>query len=98
MALFNFLKLIKPVSSHMSCSLLSMLSHSLFPHLCDPVDGSPPSSDSEKSACSEGDPGLMPGWGRSTGEGNGYPLQYSGLKNLSMGVALSDFHFSLSNN
>ena len=23
-----------------------------------------------------GDPGLIPGWGRSPGEGNGYPLQY----------------------
>ena len=25
--------------------------------------------------------GLIPGWGRSPGEGNGYPLQYSYLKN-----------------
>ena len=24
-----------------------------------------------------GDPGSIPGWGRSPGEGNGYPLQYS---------------------
>ena len=24
-----------------------------------------------------GDPGLIPGWGRSAGEGIGYPLQYS---------------------
>ena len=77
MVLFNFLKLIKHVSSHMSCSLLSMLSHLLCPYLCDPVDCSPPSSDSEKSACKEGGPGLTPGWGRSTGEGNGYPLQHS---------------------
>ena len=28
-----------------------------------------------------GDLGLIPGLGRSPGEGNGYPLQYSGLKN-----------------
>ena len=28
------------------------------------------------------DPGLMPGWGRSPGEGNGYPFQYSCLRNL----------------
>ena len=27
------------------------------------------------------DPGLIPGLGRSPGEGNGYPLQYSGLEN-----------------
>ena len=34
------------------------------------------SSDSKESTCSEGDPGLIPGLGRSPGEGNGYPLQY----------------------
>ena len=28
-----------------------------------------------------GDPGLIPGWGRSSGEGNGTPLQYSCLEN-----------------
>ena len=28
-----------------------------------------------------GDPGLIPGWGRSPGEGNGNPLQYSCLGN-----------------
>ena len=30
-----------------------------------------------KSACSAGDLGLIPGWGKSTREGLGYPLQYS---------------------
>ena len=30
-----------------------------------------------KNACNEGDPSLSPGSGRSTGEGKGYPLQYS---------------------
>ena len=30
-------------------------------------------SDSKESACNAGDPGLIPGWGRSLGEGNGYP-------------------------
>ena len=34
-----------------------------------------------KSACNVGDPGLMPGSGRFTGEGNGNPLQYSCLRN-----------------
>ena len=37
--------------------------------------------DGKESACSMGDPGLIPGLGRSPGEGNGYPLQYSCLKN-----------------
>ena len=31
------------------------------------------SSGSKESACSVGNPGLIPGWGRSPGEGNGYP-------------------------
>ena len=48
-------------------------------------------------------PGLNPGLGRSSGEGKGYPLQYSGLENsmdsIVHGVAkswtqLSDFHFT----
>ena len=34
-----------------------------------------------KSVCSAGDPGLIPGSGRSPGEGNGNPLQYSCLEN-----------------
>ena len=41
----------------------------------------PCSSDSKESACSAGDPGLIPGLGRSPGEGNGHPLQYSCLEN-----------------
>ena len=38
-------------------------------------------SDSKESACSEVDPGLIPRSGRSPGEGNGNPLQYSCLDN-----------------
>ena len=38
-------------------------------------------SDAKESACSEEDPGLIPGLGRSPGEGNGNPLQYSCLEN-----------------
>ena len=33
-------------------------------------------SDGKESACSAGDPGSIPGSGRSPGEGNVYPLQY----------------------
>ena len=43
--------------------------------------GFPGGSDSKEPACNEGDPGLIPGLGRSPGEGNGYPLQYSFLEN-----------------
>ena len=38
-------------------------------------------SDGKESACSVGDPGSIPGSGRSPGAGNGKPLQYSGLEN-----------------
>jgi len=41
----------------------------------------PVGSDSKKSPYNAGDLGLIPGWGRSPGEGNGYLLQYSGLEN-----------------
>ena len=60
------------------------------------------SSIGKESACNAGDPGLIPGSGRSPGEGNSYPLQDSSLENsmdcIVHGVAmrqtgLSDFHF-----
>ena len=43
--------------------------------------GFPCGSDSKESACNVGDLGLIPELGRSPGEENGYPLQYSGLEN-----------------
>ena len=38
-------------------------------------------SDGKESACNAGDLGSVPGWGRSSGEGHGNPLQYSCLEN-----------------
>ena len=58
-------------------------------------------SEGKEPTCSAGDLGSIPGLGRSPGEGNGYPLQYSGLENstdcIVRGVAKSwiqqrDFH------
>ena len=43
--------------------------------------GFPGGSDSKASAHNAGDPGSIPGLGRSSGEGNGKPLQYSCLEN-----------------
>ena len=40
--------------------------------------GFPESSVGKGSSCNTGDPGLIPGSGRSPGEGIGYPLQYVG--------------------
>ena len=47
----------------------------------------PAGSDGKASACNAGDPGLIPGSGRSPGEGNGNPLQYSCLENPMDGEA-----------
>ena len=43
--------------------------------------GFPGGSDGKESACNTGDLSLILGSGRSLGEGNGYPLQYSCLEN-----------------
>ena len=43
--------------------------------------GFPASSVCKESACNAGDSGSIPRLGRSPGEGKGYPIQYSGLKN-----------------
>ena len=43
--------------------------------------GFPCGSAGKESACNARDLGLIPGLGRSPGEGKGYPLQYSGLEN-----------------
>ena len=64
--------------------------------------GFPGGSASKESTCNAGNPNLIFGSGRSPEEGNGYPLQYSGLENsmdcIVHGVTkswthLSDFHF-----
>ena len=44
-------------------------------------EGLPCGSAGKESACNTGDLGLIPGLQRSPGEGEGYPLQYSGLEN-----------------
>ena len=63
----------------------------------------PGGSAGKEPTCNAGDPDLIPGSGRSLGEGIGNPLQYSGLENstdcIVHGVAksrtqLSNFHFS----
>ena len=62
----------------------------------------PGGSSGKESACNAGDLALIPGLGRSPGEGKGYPLQYFALENsmdcILHGVAksrtqLRKFHF-----
>ena len=66
------------------------------------IVGFPCGSTGKESACNVGDLGLIPGLGRPPGEGEGYPLQYSGLENsmdcivhgaTKSRTRLSDFHF-----
>ena len=45
----------------------------------------------KESACNAGDLGLIPGSGRSPGEGNGNPLQYSCLENPHGQRSLADY-------
>ena len=74
--------------------------------------GFPGNSGDKESACNAGDPGWIPGSGRSLGEGHGYPLQYSCLESpMDRGawqatvyrvtksqIQLSNWHFHLSHN
>ena len=46
------------------------------------LENSPGGSAGKGSACNAGNLGLIPGLGRSPGEGKGYPLQNSGLENF----------------
>ena len=55
--------------------------------------GFPGGSDGKESACNAGDPGLIPGSGRSPGEGTGNPDQYSCLENsMDRGAWLATFN------
>ena len=67
------------------------------------AEGFPRGSTGKESACDAGDLGSIPGLGRSSREGKGYPLQYFCLENsmhcIVHGVAnnriqLSDFHYT----
>ena len=71
--------------------------------------GFPGGSVGKEPACQAGDPGSIPGWERSPGEGHGNTLQYSGLENsmdsrawrgtvpgvTNSWTRLSDYHFLL---
>ena len=60
----------------MRCSVIQ-----LCPILHDPIVCNSGDSDRKESACNIGGLGSIPGSGRSPGEGNGNPLQYSCLEN-----------------
>ena len=83
-----------PLKFLLFCSYFNFFISSLW--------GFPDSSVGKNFTCNAGDLGLIPGLGRSPGEGKGYPLQYSGLEKsmvcIVYGVTksqtwLGDFHF-----
>ena len=56
--------------------------------------GFPRGSGGKESTRNAGELGWIPGVGRSPGQGDGYPLQNSGLENsMELNTRLSDFHF-----
>ena len=55
--------------------MLLLIHHSIF------LESFPGGSAGKESTCNARDPGAIPGLGRSPGEGNSYPLQYSLLEN-----------------
>ena len=80
---------LRPVSLHESTDNISLiwsisLLHSFnfyYENLRAYIQGFPGGSGDKESACNAGDPGLIPGFRRSPGEGNGDLLQYSCLGN-----------------
>ena len=62
-------------------SPLCLHSNLFIKHQSGWIRGFPHSSVGKESTCNAGDPGLIPGSGRSPGEGNGNPLQYCCLEN-----------------
>ena len=85
-------KLTQKISHYTQHNRTGPLKYDLSQHVCHVLEtfqkssnnfilGFPDGSDSKESACNAGDPGSIPGSGRSPGEGNGKPLQYSFLGN-----------------
>ena len=70
----------KPVNRMVLFLKKARFSHSLR-FLVDRINSSPGGSDGKESAYYVEDPGSVPGSGRSPGEGNDNPLQYSRLEN-----------------
>ena len=69
----QFSHLMKAGNNNLTYMFVRIKMQSCMPH--------PSGSDSKESACNVGNPGSVSGLGRSPGEGNDNPLQYSGLEN-----------------
>ena len=78
--LFRLLALANQMNHHVS-EYFKILSFSSLVYLFSLFRNFPSGSDGKASACNAGGLGSIPGSGRSPGEGNGTPLQYSCLGN-----------------
>ena len=74
----------KDIIVELNCTPLLLFPSCYYPLV---ILGFPGVSEVKASASNAGDPGLIPGLGRSPGEGNGNPLQYSHLENPMDGEA-----------
>ena len=79
----NSVKLQDTISTYTKFSSISVsnISEKEIDSTYSSIKGFPGGSDGKASACNAGDLGLIPGSGRSPGEGNGNPLQYFCLEN-----------------
>ena len=67
----------QPVAEMTTITVISISSLFCYTYVCVCTSAFPQSSVGKESACNAGDLGLIPGLGKSPGEGKGYPLQYS---------------------
>ena len=70
-----------PVKRGEACKMHRVPDYQISPRIILHLPSFPDGSDGKESACNARDPGLITGLGRSSGEGNGYPFQYSCLEN-----------------
>jgi len=71
--------------------------NSIFGNLSFYIWAFPGGSDCKESVCNAGDSGSISGLGKSPGEGNGYPLQYSCLENpIDRGATFGNLSFYIS--
>ena len=79
------------LQGHENYGLLHMIDTYIYIYICICIYiymGFPDGSEVKSYSCNAGDLGLIPGLGRSPGEGKGNPLQYSCLENPKYGEAL----------
>ena len=73
------------------CCTTTQISRNYYTYIPSLLGVFPDGSDSKESACNAGDPGLIPGSGRSPGGGHGYSVQYCSLDNHHGQSSLADY-------